>query len=250
MPHQPHAELFATAEDGRRYSRTIVITYVVMLALFIIEHFQPLPGWLIAGVMSLALARWMLLSHELFHIVDYDQAPALVRLVLVPVTPINIGYAEYRQLHAGHHQDAASAQDPDAFHIRGGHLRSLLGAMLFTEICTLQALRRVDITIRWRDVGIRLGVFAALLAFDPRAFLAVWLWLRLNYGLAIWIFFHHLHYRAGQYGTYPLPLPGWLEQTLTWLYGRTVVVATLHHDVHHRHPRVAARHLGALAGGA
>ena len=47
-------------------------------------------------------------------------------------------------------------------------------------------------------------------------------------------------------GVYPLALPGWLARVLTLVLGAVVVEATVHHDVHHAQPRIAARHLQEL----
>ena len=239
--------LYYTAVDGRRFGWEVGAVNIVLISLFLNQPFYPLPWWALAITINIALVRWLLLMHELFHIQSHADAHPLIRLLLVPFTPVNIGYAEYRQLHMGHHRYAATADDPDAFHIRGGHLRSLLGALFFPEVSTLKCLADPEIRINGPELMMRLALFVGLAWLGGAAFWSVWVWLRINYMISIWVFFHHLHYRGGAYGTFALPLPGVLASVLKRVYGKPVFYATIHHDVHHRYPKVAAVNLPALA---
>ena len=241
-----HYALYYTADDGRRFGRGIGVVNAVLIGLFLIQPFYPLPWWMLAITINIALVRWLLLMHELFHIQSHADAHPLIRLLLVPFSPVNIGYAEYRQLHMGHHRHAATADDPDAFHIRGGHLRSLLGALFFPEVSTFKCLIDPAIRINGPELMARLVLFVGLAGLGGAAFWGVWMWLRINYMISIWVFFHHLHYRDGAYGTFALPLPGALASVLKLIYGKPVFYATIHHDVHHRYPKVAAVNLPAL----
>lgn len=94
---------------------------------------------------------------------------------------------------------------------------------------------------------IRLSVFIAMLIVSPPAFLYWWLVLRITYIINDFVFFHLVHYRAGQYGTFPIPLPALLRYPLLAIYGIDVVYATMHHDVHHEHPLIAAKYLPRIA---
>ena len=61
------------------------------------------------------------------------------------------------------------------------------------------------------------------------------------------VFFHMVHYRGGRYGTFPIPLPLPIRYPLIVIYGVDVVYATMHHDIHHEQPMIAAKHLARIA---
>ncbi|MDH5300756.1 MAG: fatty acid desaturase [Gammaproteobacteria bacterium] len=235
------------ASDMARFKLEVLLCNAIILALFAYfigtgEHL-----WLCLILLNISLVRWMLAVHELFHHCHSEQLHPLIRSFLIPFSPLNIGYAEYQQLHAGHHAHTASEQDPDAFHIRGGHLRSLLGALRFPEQCSLHYVRQQAGGYR-PDAAVlaRLSLFVLLAWWGGMAFWIMWLALRINYGIAVWVFFHHLHYRQQQYGTFELPLPMLLQRGLALLYGKPALLATMHHDVHHQWPKAAAWHLPTL----
>lgn len=156
--------LYYTPEDGRRFGREVLVVNAVLVGLFLIQPFYPLPWWALMITINIALVRWLLLMHELFHIQSHADAHPLIRLLLVPFSPVNIGYAEYRQLHMEHHRHAVTEDDPDAFHIRGGRFRSLLGALFFPEVSTLKCLADPAIRISW------LALFAGLAVLGGAAF--------------------------------------------------------------------------------
>jgi len=233
--------------DAKRFSHEVLFTNLVILSCFIVGLTLDVTWWLIALLLNIALVRWMLAIHEIFHIQKYEQVNVLVRLFLIPFSPINVGYTEYRHLHMGHHKFTAQENDPDAFHIRGGHVRSFIGAFFFPEGSTIKYLKDKTLPVNWLEVILRFVLFGVLAILGGAAFWLVWFMLRVNYAIAIWVFFHHLHYRQTDYGTFALPLPKILQWYFSLLYGKPAVMATMHHDVHHRHPRVAAIHLEKLA---
>ena len=233
--YQPH--------DAQAFTREALLANGVILACCVLWIKAWLPWWSLVLPVNMALVRWMLALHELFHIQRYEQVNPWLRRLLLPLSPVNIGYDGYRALHMQHHQHTALENDPDAFHIRGGHVRSLLGAWVFAEGSTLACLRQKAAPVFNGNMLLRLALFVALAVAGGASFWGFWLLLRLNYAMAIWVFFHHLHYRSGRYGSFALALPAGLVRLLSWLYGKPAVAATMHHDQHHRYPRVAAIHL-------
>jgi hypothetical protein len=71
--------------------------------------------------------------------------------------------------------------------------------------------------------------------------------LRVTYIINDFVFFHVVHYRGGQTGTFPIPLPAWLMYPFIVIYGFDVVYATMFHDTHHKHSIVAAKQLPRVA---
>ena len=96
-------------------------------------------------------------------------------------------------------------------------------------------------------MGVRLVLFSTLFIISPSAFLTWWLVLRITYSINDFVFFHLVHYRSGVSGTFAIPLPLFLKLPALLIYGVDVVYATIHHDTHHNHPRVAAKHLPQVA---
>ena len=240
-------EDYYTTDDARALTTEVLITNGILLATFAGGIVGLIPWWIGALIINVALVRWMLGVHELFHIQDYKAANPLARLFLLPFTPVNIGYLEYRQAHLGHHRDTANADDPDAFHIRGGHLRSFIGALLFPEGSVLNYLQNEENVINWWEVALRLSLFIGLATWGGGSFWLYWALLRINYAISVWVFFHHLHYRNGEYGSFALPLAKPLKAYFGLVYGKAALYATMHHDTHHLYPKVMAVRLPALA---
>jgi fatty acid desaturase len=194
------------------------------------------------------LTRWMIAFHELLHLRKAEELDLLTRLFPLPFSPLNLGYREYREIHIGHHRHTATEQDPDAFHILGGHLKAFVGAVTQHEQATLRYIKANGIT---RELAfmmvIRLILFMAILAAAPLAFLQFWLVIRITHIINDYVFFHLVHYRADEYATFPIPLPAIIRYPAIVLYGIDVVYATMHHDIHHAYPQVAAKHLPKVA---
>lgn len=235
--------LYYQDQDATRFSIEAILSNIIILLCFVAGIMSDVAWYILAFVINVALVRWMLAVHELFHIQKYTQANAIVRLFLIPFSPLNLGYAEYRSLHMDHHKNTANPDDPDAFHIRGGHFRSFLGAFFFPEGSTINYLKKGSEPVKWIDVSFRVVLFIGIAVVGGSAFWMTWVILRVNYAIAIWIFFHHLHYRQGDYGTFALPLPSLLKKYFQLVYGKPALMATMHHDIHHQFPRVAAIYL-------
>ena len=204
--------------------------------------------WWMSAVVSVLVTRWMIAFHELFHLKKAEELDLLSRIGPIPFAPLNLGYREYRHSHFGHHHHTASAMDPDAFHIRGGFLKAFIGAATQHEQATYRYISTHGLSRELASMMlIRLTLFTTILLVSPSAFLVWWLVLRVTYTINEFIFFHIVHYRAGLTGTFPLPLPAMIRYLALLIYGVDVVYATMHHDIHHMYPKVAAKYLPVIA---
>lgn len=200
-------------------------------------------GWMVA-IVSVFVTRWMIAFHELFHLKKAEELDIITRLVPIPFAPINLGYREYRAIHMAHHQHTATAKDPDAFHILGGLVKAFIGAVTQHEQATFRYISAHGLSQELAIMMmIRLSLFSVMLVLSPSAFLVWWLVLRVTYIINDVVFFHLVHYRSGVGGTFALPLPVFLKLPAVLIYGVDVVYATMHHDIHHRYPKIAAKHL-------
>ena len=191
----------------------------------------------------------MIASHELMHLKKPQELDLLTRLLPIPFAPFNLGYREYRAIHMGHHRHTATLDDPDAFHILGGYLKAFIGALTQHEQATYRYIRANGVSRELMVMMLlRSSLFFALLLAAPLAFFTWWLVLRATYIINDYVFFHLVHFRAGEAGTFALPLPRFIACPASLIYGSDVVDATMHHDIHHLHTRVAPRYLPVVAG--
>jgi hypothetical protein len=205
-------------------------------------------GAVMAVFVSVSVTRWLIAFHELLHLRKAEQLDFITRLQPIPFSPVSPGYREYRDIHKGHHQFTASAGDPDAFHIRGGFFRALLGSVTQQEQAVVRYIFRHGVNREFLVLMIiRLVLFVGLFLTVPVYFVWWWLVLRVTYIINDFVFFHIVHYQNGKTGTFHLPLPAWLRYPFIALYGFDVVYATMYHDIHHKHSLVAARHLPRVA---
>lgn len=233
-----------TRADGARYARLVTIHTLLLYAHLGLCLAGIAPWWTLCLSAPVLVVRWMLALHELFHLRPADEVDGFTALMPLAVTPLFIGYREYRAIHMGHHAHMATPRDPDYFHIRGTPLSGLLNAFTAPEQIFFRwvAAHPVDPAFLLGVVA-RLSIFAVLVALTGWQFLWYWLPVRIAHGLGYFGFFYCLHRRGEDYGVYPLRLAAWLQAALGMLFGRDAVLATCHHDVHHRHGGVAARHL-------
>lgn len=238
----------AGERDAIEYQLKVVVFTLVLFSCFAAFASGLLPLWMMVFFVTVMLTRWMIAFHELLHLRKAEELDLVTRLFPLPFSPINLGYREYREIHIGHHRHVATTQDPDAFHILGGHLKAFVGAMTQHEQATVRYIKANGFT---RELVImmliRLAVFIAMLTASPVAFLQFWLVIRVTHTINDYIFFHLVHYRAGQYATFPISLPAIIRYPAQLLYGIDVVYATMHHDIHHEHTQVAAKYLPVVA---
>jgi len=197
---------------------------------------------------SVMVTRWMISFHELMHLKKPEELDFFTRVLPIPFSPLNLGYREYQNIHMGHHQYTATADDPDAFHILGGILRAFVGALTQHEQACYRYIRTNGLS---RELAvmmlIRLCLFIVLLVAAPQAFLIWWFVLRVTYIINDFVFFHLVHYRSGLPGTYAITLPAFIVYPSLLIYGVDVVYGTMHHNIHHKYTRIAPKFLPLVA---
>ena len=234
--------------EARLYQFKLVAFTLIIFGCFIAYAQAWINTAWMAVIVSICVTRWLIAFHELFHLRSADQVGFITRLQPIPFAPLNLGYREYREIHKGHHQHTACETDPDAFHIRGGFIKAFAGSVTQHEQAVVRYIARHGLNCELITLmSIRLGIFVGLLLASPEAFIVWWLVLRVTYIINDFVFFHVVHYRGGQTGTFPIPLPAWLKYPFIVIYGFDVVYATMFHDTHHKHSLVAAKLLPRVA---
>ena len=243
-----YSQYYANEKDAVEYRFKIIFFTLAIYSCFAAFVFDLINvGWMIV-LTSIMVTRWMIAFHELMHLKKAEELDLLTRLLPIPFAPVNLGYREYQNIHMGHHRFTATPNDPDAFHILGGFLRALIGALTQHEQASYRYIRANGLS---RELAVmmlvRAGIFMALLLTAPEAFLMWWLVLRLSYVINDFVFFHLVHFRSGAAGTFPIPLPFYIVYPALLIYGPDVVYATMYHDIHHQHTRIAPRYLPVIA---
>lgn len=258
------AKYQVTEQDALIYTRACIISAVVLtsvygfaaicprgdsiLLFFSAGHFaRPIILFVLFLTVLLALPRWMINFHELLHIHDEHQIHPFIRLMgvsPVPLSIVSLSYSQIRKLHFAHHAAPATETDPDAYHIRGSWLQTVFNAFSAPEQSTLRWIARYGVSQQLAiDCGIKLLVFAGLAWLGGTTFLWFWLCLRLVYGCGDIAFFRMVHHHQGDYGTFSLSLPAGLIAVGEQIFGKTVIQATIHHDIHHKDPRISVQFL-------
>lgn len=249
-PDPDYRALFNTDADALRLRRTGLLCYGLLYGHVAACLAGLLPAWTLALTTPILVARWMIATHELFHLRRHDQIDPITRLMPLMLTPLSLGYKEFLAIHGGHHRHMATPDDPEYFQIRGNPVTGFLNALTAPEQAFFRWVFRQP-----ADAELLLGASARLLLFcglawtGPAVFLWYWLPTRLGFGLAYFVFFYCVHRRGGEFGVYPLRLPAPLRGAFTALVGREAMLATCHHDAHHLHPRVSAFRLPEVVVG-
>ncbi|MBE9078954.1 hypothetical protein IQ241_16910 [Romeria aff. gracilis LEGE 07310] len=242
-------EYRVTEQDGRKYTRYCLLSAGILVGVYGLAILPILPLAALPIAVLLLLPRWMINFHELLHIYDQQQINPVIRLMGVsplPLSVISLSYSQVRTLHFAHHAAPATDADPDAYHIRGSWPQSIFNAFVSPEQSAIRWIAKHGLTLQLSlDLATKLIILGGLTWVGGRAFLWLWLSLRLVYGLGDIAFFRMIHHREGEYGTFALPLPSWLLASGELIFGQTVIQATIHHDIHHQNPRIAARALAA-----
>lgn len=127
------SDLQAGDSDALEYQIKVIFFTMGLYGCFAAYSLGAVDLFSMTALTSVLVTRWMIAFHELLHLRSAEQLDLFTRLLPIPFAPLNIGYREYRLLHAGHHSYTDTADDPDAFHILGGHLKALLGAVTLHE---------------------------------------------------------------------------------------------------------------------
>jgi hypothetical protein len=73
--------LFNTDEDARRLQRNGILCYVLLYGHFLACLGALLPAWTLVLTAPVLVVRWMIATHELFHLRRHDQVDPLTRLM-------------------------------------------------------------------------------------------------------------------------------------------------------------------------
>ena len=242
------SQYFAGEKDARLYQLKIITITLAIYVCFALFTLGMVNVWWMIVLSSLLVTHWMITFHELLHLKKPEELDYITRLFLIPFSPFNLGYREYRDIHMRHHLYTATSKDPDAFHILGGSLKAFFGALTQHEQASFRYIRSNGVSL---ELGImmfvRFSVFSGLLFISPQEFLLWWTVLRVTYTINDFVFFHFVHYRSGVAGTFSIPLPSFLLYPALLIYGKDVVYGTMYHDTHHEHSMIAARYLRVAA---
>ena len=249
LPSAPQAArdfavYFASDADARRLTRNSLVCVALIYADLIAAAAGMVPVWTLAVVVPVLVPRWMIAIHELFHLRSEREVDPVTRFQPLLFTPISLGYRENLVNHRSHHRFMAATGDAELYQLRGSRMTGFLNAMTAPEQMWFRWVAEHGVDRRLAvETVLRCLLFVALAAGTGTVFLWYWIPARIAFGTSYFVFFYWLHRRGDEMGVYPLVLPRPLPRILTTLYGRDVVEATLHHDVHHAQPRIAAEHL-------
>lgn len=237
--------LFATDDDARRLIGVSLLCNAAAYAHLFLAAAGLLPTWSLLLTIPILVPRWMIAVHELFHLRSEREIGPVMRLLPFLFTLLGVGYRELLVNHRSHHRHVATPLDAEYYQLRGSKLTGMLNAFSAPEQlwCRWIAEHGIDGELA-RATLVRLVLFLVLIWSTGATFLWYWVPARVAFGLSYFVFFYCLHRRGEDYGVYPLALPGVVRHAATLLWGRDVVQATLHHDVHHAQPRIAAGCLG------
>lgn len=240
-------EYIVTDDDASKYLRECAIIAVILLAgygLFITEFIS---NWILFVITAVTLPRWIINVHELFHIKSNEEVNGIIRCLGISPIPLSIftlSYQEVQHVHLAHHRNTATENDPDAYHIRGNLFLVILNAFISPEKNFIRWLQLNQLSFQLGlDILIKLLFLGILILLGGKKFLWFWLCLRIVYWLGDIVFFRLVHHQKGEYGTFAMKLPSTIETWGEWIFGKTVIQATINHDVHHHNPRIAVHNL-------
>lgn len=235
---------FASDSDARRFTRNSLLCIALIYANLLAVALAIAPPWTIALTSVLLVPRWMIAVHELFHLRSEREVDPITRLQPLVFTLLSLGYREMLANHRSHHRFMGTPSDAEFYQLRGSRLVGLANAMTAPEQMWFRWVLEHGVDRQLAiETAVRCVLIIGLLVMSVETFLWYWLPARLAYGMSYFIFFYCLHRQGDAMGVYRLVLPSWLVTVITLLYGKDLVEATLHHDMHHAQPRVAARHL-------
>ncbi|NEQ96885.1 MAG: fatty acid desaturase [Cyanothece sp. SIO2G6] len=242
-------EYMVTEQDALAYVNGCLVAAICLVGGYTAAVMQIIPVWGLCIIVVLTFPRWTINLHELMHVYAADQINPFICAMGISPTPLSLltlSYRELRSLHLSHHRAPATPDDPDAFHIRGPSWQVFCMAFVVPEWQTIRWFKTHGFS--WKlgcDLIVKATVLVGLAWMGGSVFWAFWLSLRLVYGVADFTFFRIVHCQDGEYGTFSLDIPSWLQQVIRLVLGELVLSATIHHDIHHRNPWIAAHHLPA-----
>lgn len=230
------------AAAARAYARPVALAYGwlwVNVAAVALELAPPCTLLIAAALLSRAMTPF----HEYYHS-PLPRVPLWIRLIPVPLSPFMGGLKEHRAQHFAHHRYLGDpTRDPDHAIIHGPWLGALGRSFLQPERALGFALRHHGLN---REAATEALVRALLFVgavglLGPRL---LWFWIpaRLLWTLNYLAFSRLLHQT-------PPHLP-WIGRHLyiPLLLGGRFLPVFLHHQAHHREPRVRLEHLHSVPG--
>ncbi len=240
------ADYFAPDTDAHRLTRNALLCNALIYGHLLTAAAGLVPAWTLAITVPVLVPRWMIAVHELFHLRSEREVDPATRLQLLLFTLLSIGYRENLVNHRSHHRYMSTPRDAEYYQLRGSRWRGFANAMTAPEQLWFRWVAEHGLDRRLAaETVVRAALFIGLAVVSGPVFLWYLIPARLSFGVSYFVFFYWLHRKGDEMGVYPLQLPASLTTLLTFIYGADVVEATLHHDVHHAQPRIAARHLAS-----
>ncbi len=240
-------EYIVTSDDASKYLRECLIVAVILLGAYSLFITDFISSWILFVIIAVTLPRWIINVHELFHIKSNEEINGIIKCLgisPIPLSAFTLSYQEFQHIHLGHHRNPATENDPDAYHIRGNFFLVALNCFTSPE---QNFIRWVQLNQFSSQLGINILIkllfLGILILLGGKKFLWFWLCVRIVYGLGDIVFFRLVHHQQGEYGTFAMKLPSAIETWGEWIFGKTVVQATINHDVHHNNPRIAVHNL-------
>nr|WP_231865607.1 MULTISPECIES: fatty acid desaturase [Nostocaceae] len=237
-------------DDASQYLRECAIAALIIVGAYTLFITELISSLILFIIVAVTLPRWIINVHELLHAKSSEQINGIIRCLGISPVPLSIftlSYQQIHEIHLAHHRHAATESDPDAYHIRGNLFLIILNSLTTPE---QSFLRWVKINGFSPQLGIDLLIkllFLVILALlGGKKFLFFLLFIRIVYGLGDLVFFRLVHHQKGEYGTFEMKLPSIITTWGERIFGRTVIQATINHDVHHQNPRIAAHNLAKV----
>lgn len=229
---------------ARRYTRITLICYVLLYGQFALGLAGAIPLWTVWLTALVLIVRWGFALHELFHLRAASEVDPITRLLPLLLTPLSLGFKEYRAYHHLHHRYMATRRDTEYFQLRGNKIIGFLNALSAPEQAFVRWLIHQPIDAEF-VIGtlLRLGLFCGLVWISGVNFWWYWAPVRLAYGIANFSFVYCLHRRGEDFGVYPINFARWEQTLFGVLFGKDALLGTCHHDMHHQHPRLSAYRL-------
>lgn len=240
--------LASLSKNSHEEIRWLLFGDVVYLSLVYV-HFAIclagyLPLWTFCVCAPMYVSRWMIGLHETLHLVRWEDTPLLIRLHLLIVTPISLGFREIRDIHMRHHAYTLTEKDPDLYHLRGNTVAAFVKATFSPEIAAYHWLREKGID-KELGMGMALRFVFFMLLVGSLGWTSLWYFVpvRLAYGACMFSISHFLHHKHGTYGTFIPQFGKLLDSVITLYFGRAALQTLCYHDIHHDYPKIAASKL-------
>ncbi|MDZ8223492.1 MULTISPECIES: fatty acid desaturase [unclassified Nostoc] len=236
-----------TDDDASQYLRHCAVAALILVGAYGLFVADFISSWILFAIVAVTLPRWIISVHELIHVKSDKQINRIISCLAISPIPLSIltlSYLQICEIHLSHHRSPTTESDLDAYHIRGNLFVVILNALSTPEQSFIRSIQLNGFNLQLGlDLLIKLLILGILIFFGKEKFFLFWLFLRIVYGLGDIVFFRLVHHQKGKYGTFEIKLPSILETLGELIFGKTVIQATINHDVHHQNPGIAAHNL-------